>query len=444
MKKVLIANRGEIAVRVIRACREAGLKTVAVYSEADRTSRHVALADESVCIGPALSRDSYLNQEALLAAAKITGAEAVHPGYGFLAENASFAKNCFRWGVTFIGPSPEAMEALGNKARAREFATKVGVPVVPGTKLLEPKDAEKAAAAIGFPVLIKAAAGGGGRGIRVVRERGQFARELEMAQSEAKAAFGDGSVFVEKLIDKPRHIEIQIICDTKGNRVAFPERDCSVQRRRQKLIEESPSPAVTPKIRKELQEAALTLAEASGYTNAGTVEFLMDQNGKFYFIEVNTRLQVEHPVTETVTDLDLVRAQLRVAAGQALDIDPKEAANPICHAIEHRINAEDPSRDFAPSPGTVNEWVVPGGPGVRVDTHLYPGYTVPPNYDSLVAKLICFGHDRGAALDCADRALSEFTISGIETTIPFHRKVLAHPAFRAGDVHTGFIEEMNA
>jgi len=442
MTKVLVANRGEIAVRVLRACRELGLKTVVVYSEADRNSRPLRLADEAVCIGPAPARESYLDQDRILAAAKITKAQAIHPGYGFLSENPSFARNCARWGVAFIGPSPEAIEMLGNKVQARELAVKAGVPVVPGTGILDPGAVEKEAERVGFPLLIKAAAGGGGRGIRVVHNPEHLRKEMEMAAAEAQAAFGDGSLFLEKLLEGARHVEIQILCDSKGNRAAFPERDCSLQRRRQKLVEESPSPAVPLGLRRQLQQAALAMAEACGYVNAGTVEFLLSRDGKFYFIEVNTRLQVEHPVTEAVAQRDIVVEQIRIAAGERLGFDPREVADPIGHAIEHRINAEDPRRDFAPSPGTVTEWVLPGGPGVRVDTHVYAGYAIPPHYDSLIAKLICHGPVRRAAIAVAERALSEFAVEGIHTTIPFHRKVVVHPDFLAGNFHTGFIDEM--
>ncbi|MBI3547897.1 MAG: acetyl-CoA carboxylase biotin carboxylase subunit [Elusimicrobia bacterium] len=442
--KVLIANRSEIAVRVIRACRHLGLKTVAVYSEADREAMHVSLADEAVCIGPGPARDSYLKFDAVLAAAKITGAEAIHPGYGFLSENSDFAAACAERGFTFIGPAAESIRKLGYKSTAKALAIETSVPVVPGTKGLVDGDFLKVADEIGFPVMVKAASGGGGKGLRFVRSREDLKRELEMAQSEAKAAFGDGSVYIEKFIEKPRHVEIQIMADSHGTVVAFPERDCSTQRRHQKLIEESPSPAVTPQIRSRMQEAAVRLAKAARYVNAGTVEFLLDKKGNFYFIEVNTRLQVEHPVTETVTGLDLCAEQLRVAMGERLSFDQARAAEPMNACIEFRVNAEDPARGFAPCPGRVDGLRLPGGPGVRIDTHLYAGYTVPSYYDSLLAKLIVSGTDRPAAIARSIQALREFSIEGPSTTIPFHLKVLAHPRFRSGDIDTGFTDEMMA
>ena len=440
--KILIANRGEIAVRVIRACREMGVRTVAVYSEADRESRHVALSDEAVCIGAPAGRESYLNQERVLSAAKITGAEAIHPGYGFLSENASFAKACADWGVVFIGPTPQAISALGHKMAAKDLANRCGVPLVPGTKGLVNDNFMKEADAVGFPVMVKAAAGGGGKGLRLVRERAALAQELERASSEAKAAFGDGAVYIEKFIEHPRHVEIQIAADTRGNVVAMVERDCTVQRRHQKLIEESPSPVVTAKLRREMQQAAIRLAKESRYSNVGTVEFLLDTDGRFYFIEVNTRLQVEHPVTETVTGLDLVVEQIRLDAGERLSFNQDRASEIRCHSIEHRINAEDPDRNFAPCPGLVESLLLPGGPGVRLETHLYAGYTVPSYYDSLLAKLIVGAPDRTSAIERAKRALSEFHIGGLSTTIPFHRKVLAHPRFASGDFDTHFTDQL--
>ena len=437
--KVLIANRGEIAVRVIRALRELGIKSVAVYSEADRQSRHLALADESVCIGPAPARDSYLKAERILSAAKITGAQAVHPGYGFLSENASFSKACRDQGLRFIGPSPEAISSLGHKIEAKEIARKAGVPVVPGAAGEGPALAE-AARKVGFPVMVKAAAGGGGKGLRLVREERLLSSEIEKASGEAKAAFGDGTLYLEKFIEHPRHVEIQIAADEAGGVVAFPERDCSVQRRHQKLIEEAPSPAVTPALREKLQSSAIRLAKACGYTNVGTVEFLLDRSGEYYFIEVNTRLQVEHPVTEMVTGLDLVHEQIRLAAGLPLSFDSERASRISAHCIEHRVNAEDPSRGFAPCPGLVEGLTLPAGPGVRVETHLYPGYTVPSYYDSLLAKLIVSGQDRPAALSRALRALGEFSVGGLKTTLPFHRRVLQDERFRSGDFDTSLAD----
>ena len=446
-KKVLIANRSEIAVRVIRACRELGIKSVAVYSEADRESLHTRLADEAVCIGPAPSKLSYLSFEAVLAAARVTGADAIHPGYGFLSENADFSQACADAGVTFIGPSPSAIRKLGHKATGKQIAREAKVPVVPGTQGLVDeaflKNAEKRVAdEIGFPVMVKAAAGGGGKGLRLVQSPSDLTRALTTASAEAQAAFGDGAVFIEKFIQQPRHVEIQIVADGRGNVIAFPERDCTVQRRHQKLIEESPSPAVPPETRLKMQEAAVRLAKAGGYSNAGTCEFLFDREGNFYFIEVNSRLQVEHPVTESVTGLDLVVAQLLVASGEPIPFDQARASQIRAHAIEHRINAEDPDRNFAPSPGKITSLSLPGGAGVRLDTHIYAGYTVPSYYDSLLMKLISIAPDRKAAVARSLRALGELEIAGIHTTRDFHRKVLSRPEFSSGDFDTGFVEKM--
>jgi acetyl-CoA carboxylase biotin carboxylase subunit len=443
-RKILIANRSEIALRVIRACREMAIKSVAVYSEADRESLHAQMADEAVCIGPAPSSLSYLNQEAILAAARITGAQAIHPGYGFLSENAEFSRACTETGLIFIGPKPESIRELGHKSMAKTLARKVGVPVVPGTKGLVGEDFMKEALAVGFPVMVKAASGGGGKGLRLVRKPEELETQLRLAQSEAQAAFKDGSVYIEKFIEHPRHVEIQIAADTRGQVVALPERDCTVQRRHQKLIEESPSPAVSPKTRQKMQEAAVRLAQAAAYTNVGTVEFLLDPGGDFYFIEVNTRLQVEHPVTESVTGLDLVQAQILIAAGQALPFDQARASEIRCHSIEHRINAEDPKQNFAPSPGRIEALSFPGGPGVRLDTHIYTGYTVPSYYDSLIAKLIISAPDRNMAIARSLRALSEFSVEGIHTTIDFHKKVLSHPDFRKGNFDTHFVDHLQA
>ena len=442
--KILIANRSEIAVRVIRACRELGIKSVAVYSEADRSSRHVSLADEAVCIGPAPSVDSYLRVDRILAAAKATGADAIHPGYGFLSERAHFADACAERGVTFIGPPGKAIRALGDKLSGKAVAEAAKVPCVPGMTFSGSVDAAflKKVEAIGFPVMVKASAGGGGKGLRVVREASVLKGELERASTEAKAAFGDGTVFIEKFIENPRHVEIQIAADVHGNVAACVERDCTVQRRHQKLIEESPSPAVTPAIRKRMQEAAIRLAKGCGYSNVGTVEFLLDRNGDFYFIEVNTRLQVEHPVTETVTGLDLVKTQIMLAAGEKLPFSQERASEIRCHAIEHRINAEDSTRGFAPCPGLVASVSWPGGAGVRLDTHIYSGYTVPSYYDSLIAKLIVWSDDRKSAVARSLRALGELEVQGIETTAPFHKKVLSHPRFSSGDFDTGFADQL--
>ncbi|MFA6092300.1 MAG: acetyl-CoA carboxylase biotin carboxylase subunit [Elusimicrobiota bacterium] len=435
--KVLVANRGEIAVRVLRACRELGLRTVAVYSEADRESMHVGMADEAVCIGPAQAKESYLRVDRLLAAAKLTGADAVHPGYGFLSENAGFALACREKGLVFIGPPPEAIAALGDKIEAKRLAEKAGVPVVPGA-LGDARALARAAGKIGFPVMVKAAAGGGGKGLRMVREASALASEIEKAAGEAQAAFGDGTLYLEKFIERPRHVEIQICADLHGNVVAAVERDCTVQRRHQKLIEESPSPAVSPSLRRKLQEAAIRLAKSCGYSNLGTVEFLLDPEGGFYFMEVNARLQVEHPVTETVTGLDLVAEQIRLAAGERLSFDQARAGEIRSHSIEHRINAEDPAHGFAPRPGMIESLRLPGGPGVRVETHIYTGYTVPSHYDSLIAKLVVGAPDRASALARAHRALGEFCIEGIPTTIPFHRRVLEDARFRSGEIDTGY------
>ena len=439
-KKILIANRSEIAVRVIRACRELGVKTVAVYSEADRESRHVAMADQSVCIGPGPSKLSYLDQDAVLSAAKMTGADAIHPGYGFLSENADFAERCIKAGVAFIGPPPEASRKLGFKSAGKAVAHAAGVPCVPGTKGDITTDVSKEVAEIGYPVLIKASAGGGGKGMRIVRSAAELKSQLEAAATEAKAAFGDGSVFIEKLLERPRHVEIQIAADKHGNVVAFPERDCTVQRRHQKLVEESPSPAISPAIRENMQLAAIRLARAAGYQNVGTVEFLF-QDGKFYFIEVNARLQVEHPVTEAVAGVDLMELMIRVAAGEKLPFGQDRASEIRCHAIEHRINAEDPDNGFMPCPGRVETLELPAGAGVRVDTHVYAGYTIPSYYDSLVAKLIVSAGDRPAALRRSLRALGELKVTGVKTTAGLHAKVVAHPVFQSGDFDTHFIEK---
>ena len=439
-KKILIANRSEIAVRVIRAARELGIKTVAVYSDADRESRHVAMADEAVCIGPGPSKLSYLDQEAVLSAAKNTGADAIHPGYGFLSENADFSELCAKRGITFIGPPPAASRKLGFKSAGKAVALAANVPVVPGTKGDITTDVSKEVAEIGYPVLIKASAGGGGKGMRIVRTPAELKPQLEAAANEAKAAFGDGSVFIEKLLERPRHVEIQIIADNHGNVVAFPERDCTVQRRHQKLVEESPSPALTPEIRKEMQAAAIRLAKAAAYQNVGTVEFLF-QDGKFYFIEVNARLQVEHPVTEAVAGVDLMELMIRVAAGEKLPFGQERASEIRCHAIEHRINAEDPDNNFMPCPGRIDSIELPGGAGVRVDTHVYAGYTIPSYYDSMIAKLIISAEDRPKALRRSLRALGELKITGVKTTAGMHAKVVAHPVFMAGDFDTHFIEK---
>ena len=440
-QKVLVANRGEIALRVIRACRELGIQTVAVYSEADRESLHVRFADDDVCIGPPQARQSYLNIARIIAAAEITGADAIHPGYGFLAENAEFARICRASNITFIGPLPEQIEAMGDKASARRIAANAGVPTVPGSEgiLDDPEEALKVAEGIGFPVLIKASAGGGGKGMRIAREPEQFGQMFSLAQNEALAAFGNGAVYVEKFLDRPRHIEIQVLGDTHGRVVQLGERDCSIQRRHQKLVEESPSPAVDEALRARIGEAAVRLASAIGYLGAGTLEFLLDPSGCFYFMEMNTRIQVEHPVTEMVTGFDLVKEQIRIAAGERVAV-PEGPCGLRGHAIECRVNAEDPARNFQPSPGQITAYHPPGGPGVRVDTHVYAGYTVPPYYDSLLAKVIVHGRDRSEALVRMGQALDSFILEGVTTTIPFLSRLIHHPDFVSGRVDTRFLE----
>ena len=440
-KKVLIANRGEIALRVIRACRELGVETVAVYSEADRESLHVRFADDDVCIGPPPSRLSYLRIPNLIAAAEITGADAIHPGYGFLAENAEFADTCKASNIAFIGPTGDQIRQMGDKATAKRLAQEAGVPIVPGTPgtVQDLDDALKHVEAIGFPVIIKATAGGGGKGMRVAQEAEQFAQSFSLAQNEALAAFGNGEVYVEKYLARPRHVEIQVMGDLHGNVVHFGERDCSVQRRHQKLIEESPSPVLTPELRARMGEAAIRLASAIHYAGAGTLEFLLDEDGSFYFMEMNTRIQVEHPVTEMVTSFDLVKEQIRVASGDPVSFRG-DGARLRGHAIECRINAEDPYRNFQPSPGVITAYHPPGGPGVRLDSHIYDGYTVPPYYDSLLAKVIVHGNDREEALARMGQALDSFVLEGVTTTIPFLGRVIRHPDFVAGRVDTKFLE----
>jgi acetyl-CoA carboxylase biotin carboxylase subunit len=439
-KKVLIANRGEIALRVIRACRELGIQTVAVYSEADRESLHVRFADDDVCIGPAPARESYLRIPRLIAAAEITGADAIHPGYGFLAENAEFAETCAASNITFIGPTPEQIRIMGDKAAARKAMADVGVPIIPGTPgpVEDSEEALGLAREIGFPVIIKAAAGGGGKGMRVAKDDDDFARSFQLARSEALSAFGSGDVYVEKYLARPRHIEFQIMGDKHGNTIHLGERDCSVQRRHQKLIEEAPSPVMTSDLRERMGEAAVRGASSIRYVGAGTIEMLYNEDGSFYFMEMNTRIQVEHPVTEMLTGIDLVKEQIRVAAGEKLSV---EELPPLRgHVIECRVNAEDPARNFQPSPGRIEVFHPPGGPGVRLDTHVYAGYTVPPFYDSLIAKLIVQGRDRQEAIRRMHMALESFIIEGVTTTIPFLGRVMMHKRFQAGDVDTKFLE----
>ena len=439
--KVLVANRGEIALRVIRACRELGIHTVAVYSEADRESLHVRFADDDVCIGPPPSRQSYLNISRIIAAAEITGADAIHPGYGFLAENYEFAQICKASNIAFIGPTAEQIQAMGDKASARRLAKEAGVPTVPGSEgiLSSSDEASDIAKEIGFPVIIKATAGGGGKGMRIAQDEESFGQLFSLAQNEALAAFGNGDVYLEKYLERPRHVEIQVMGDSQGRVVHLGERDCSTQRRHQKLVEESPSPALTTELRARMGEASVGLAAAIGYVGAGTVEYLLDPDGKFYFMEMNTRIQVEHPVTEMVTGFDLVKEQVRVAAGEPLSF-PAELNGLRGHAIECRVNAEDPARNFQPSPGHITAYHPPGGPGIRVDTHVYAGYNVPPYYDSLLAKVIVHGRDRPEALARMGQALESFILEGVTTTIPFLARLIRHPDFVAGKVDTRFLE----
>jgi acetyl-CoA carboxylase biotin carboxylase subunit len=442
IRKVLVANRGEIALRVMRACSELGIETVAVHSTADVDSLHVKFADESVCIGSQLATNSYLNIPRLLAAAEITGADAVHPGYGFLAENAEFAEIVNSCELTWIGPSPDIIRRMGDKNRARQTAMAAGVPVIPGSQgvLATVEEAVVVAREMGYPVMLKAVAGGGGKGMRPAFNEEDLRKGFVTASAEAEASFKNGSLYLEKLIEKPRHVEIQVVGDHHGTILHLGERDCSVQRRHQKLIEEAPSPAVDEDLRRRMGAAAVKLATEVGYTSAGTIEFLLDQNGQFYFMEMNTRIQVEHPVTEMITGFDLVKEQIRIAAGKVIHRKQEEVTF-HGHAIECRINAEDPGRNFAPCPGKIVEFHPPGGPGVRLDTHIYTGYTVGPQYDSLVAKVICHGTDREEALSRMERALSEMVVEGLPTSIPFHLQVLRDPTFREGRATTHYLDE---
>ena len=440
--KVLIANRGEIALRIIRTLKEMDIKSVAVYSEADRNSLHVRMADEAICIGAAPSSMSYLNIDALVTAAKVSHADAVHPGYGFLSENADFANTITKAGMTFIGPTAQAIEMLGVKSTARAIAIKAGVPITPGSNGLVGKNYHAVAKKIGFPLMIKATLGGGGKGMRACFREEDLDRMMKTAQGEARANFGDDRVYFEKLILNPRHIEVQVAADNYGNVVAFAERDCSMQRRHQKLVEESPSPFVDAKTRQKLQEAAVKVIKQANYRGLGTVEFLMAPTKEFYFMEVNTRLQVEHPVTEAVCGQDLVKMQIQIAQGEPLRLTQTDAARVHCHAIEHRINAEDSTHNFMPCPGTLTEWIPAGGLGVRVDSHMYSGYTIPSYYDSLIAKLIITAPTREKLLKRSERCLQEFAVSGVKTTIPFHQKILVNEDFRNGNTDTGLIERM--
>jgi acetyl-CoA carboxylase biotin carboxylase subunit len=440
-KKVLIANRGEIALRIIRACRENGLESVAVHSTADTDALHVKFADQAVCIGPPPSKQSYLNVPMIISAAEVTGADAIHPGYGFLSENAEFAEVCKKCKLTWIGPPPEAMRLMGDKIRAREAMSKAGVPVLPGSAGLNTEsDVFEAAERIGFPIIMKATAGGGGRGMKIVYEKEKLIESWAMGRTEAQAAFSNPEMYMERYCQKPRHIEIQVVADKHGHYTHLGERECSIQRRHQKVIEEAPSAALPDETRQKLQAAAVRAIEAIGYTNVGTLEFLLDSDGSFYFMEMNTRLQVEHPVTELVTGLDLVREQIRIAAGEPLSFTERKARG---HAIELRVNAEDPNT-FAPWPGKITALHMPGGLGVRVDTHVYAGYVVPPNYDSLLAKVIVHDVDRPAALRRARRCLDEMVIEGIRTNIPFLRRIVNNPDFIRGDFDTGFVGRLLA
>ncbi len=443
MKKVLIANRGEIAVRIIRACKEMDIETVAVYSEADKEALHVQLADEAYCIGPKASKDSYLNFSNIISVAKLTNCDGIHPGYGFLAENASFAELCEACDIMFIGPTSEAISKMGTKDVARETMRLAGVPVVPGSTGIvgSEKEGLEIAEKIGFPVIIKATAGGGGKGIRVARNREDFVTGLRMTQKEAAAAFGNPGVYIEKFIEDFRHVEIQVLADSHGNAIHLGERDCSIQRRMQKLVEEAPSPALSPELRAEMGDAAVKAALAVNYRGAGTVEFIFDAvNQKFYFMEMNTRIQVEHPVTEMITGIDLIQQQLRVASGETL-AHTQEDVTFKGWSIECRINAENPAKNFMPSAGKVTMYLPPGGLGVRVDSAMYPGYSIPPYYDSMVAKLITFADTREEAVAKMKRALSEFAIEGVHTTIPFHLKLMDHEVFKSGDFNTKFLEK---
>ena len=438
--KVLVANRGEIALRIIRACRELGVQSVAVYSEADIDSMHVQLADESVCIGPGPSKDSYLKPDRIIAAAEITGADAIHPGYGFLSENARFADICQTSGIVFIGPSADVIRMMGDKATARATAIANGVPITPGSEIIhDPDEALAKALEIGLPVMIKATAGGGGRGMRPCFKEEEFKSLFQAASNEAMACFGNGDCYMEKLVLNPHHIEFQVIADSHGHFIHLGERDCSMQRRNQKIIEECPSPLITPEMRERMGAASVNLIKAINYQNAGTIEYLVDEAGEnFYFMEMNTRIQVEHPVTEEVMGCELIKEQIRVAAGESLSRHVLEAT-PRGHSIECRINAEDPYNKFMPSPGTITLWYAPGGKGVRVDTHVYSGYSVPPYYDSMIAKLIITGATREIAIARMKRALGEFTIHGIKTTIPFQQEILDHPDFAAGTYDIGWV-----
>lgn len=440
--KILIANRGEIAVRIIRACREMGIETVAIYSDIDKDALHVQMADEAVCIGPAKPSESYLNMENIISATVLTGAQAIHPGFGFLSENSKFAEMCAECNIVFIGPDVETMNNMGNKSKAREIMMNAGVPIVPGTDgdVGTSKEALKEADRIGYPVMIKAAAGGGGRGIRIVRSCDELSKMFETAKREAEVAFGDGSMYMEKFVENPRHVEFQILGDNYGNVVHLGERDCSIQRRNQKVLEETPCPIMTEELRKKMGDVAVKAAKAVNYKGAGTIEFLLENKGNFYFMEMNTRIQVEHPVTEMVTGIDLIKEQIKVAAGMPININQEDITFKG-HSIECRINAENPAKGFMPSPGTVNVTCIPGGSGIRIDSALYQGYKMPPNYDSMIAKLIVHGKDRNEAISKMKRALEEFVLDGIDTNISFQFDILNNENFQNGNYNTGFINK---
>ena len=442
-KKILIANRGEIAVRIIRACREMGIETVAVYSQIDRDALHTEMADEAVCIGPARARDSYLNMQNIISATVLSGAEAIHPGFGFLSENSEFAQMCKECNITFIGPDAESIEKMGNKSRAREIMMEAGVPVIPGSSgaVATIEEGLKLSEEIGFPVMIKASAGGGGRGIRVVKSEDEFAKAFETAKAEAKSAFGNDTMYVEKFVENPRHIEFQILADNFGNTVYLGERDCSIQRRNQKVLEEAPSPIMGESLRKEMGDIAVKAAKSVNYKNAGTIEFLVDKYGKYYFMEMNTRIQVEHPITEMVTGIDIIKEQIKIAAGEKLEVT-QEDIKINGHAIECRINAENPDLGFRPSPGKIQRMHVPGGLGVRLDSAAYQGYVIPPTYDSMIGKLIVHGKTREEAINRMKRALGEFVIEGIDTNIDFQFRILSNEVFQNGSYDTGFIPKV--
>lgn len=441
-KKILIANRGEIAVRVIRACREMGIETVAVYSDIDKDAIHTQLADEAVCIGGSKPKDSYLNMQNILSATVLTGAEAIHPGFGFLSENSKFAQMCSECNITFIGPDAETIDMMGNKSRAREIMIESGVPVIPGSKgaVENEEEAMKVANEMGYPVMIKASAGGGGRGIRIVKNEEEFSKAFQTAKTEAKVAFGDDTMYVEKFVENPRHVEIQILADNYGNTLYLGERDCSVQRRNQKILEEAPCSIMTEELRKRMGESAVKAAHAARYKNAGTIEFLLDKHGNYYFMEMNTRIQVEHPITEMITGIDLIKEQIKIASGEKLELS-QEDIKLQGHAIECRINAEDPERGFMPSPGTISIVHMPGGLGVRLDSAIYQGYKIPPTYDSMIGKLIVYGKNRDEAVNKMKRALGEFIIEGVKTNIDFHYKILENENFLNSNFDTGFINK---